>query len=295
MGLTPQIAVVTVSFNSAHCLRECLCRALVKDERFEIAAIVVDNASSDASAHVVRELAAEGLPVRLSQNSTNVGFSRACNAGARATAGDYLLFLNPDCFLEPGALGLTVTTLARHPEAAAAGGLVLNLDGSVQRSCRRNMPDPVRSFYRLSGLSRLAPKRFADFDVMDHELPLTEEVVEAVSGSYLMIRRADFEALGGWDEGYFLHCEDLDLCQRIRDRGKTILFVPGARAIHLQGESTRRSPVRTEWHKHRGMWRFYRKFQARRYGVLTSALVIAGVTLHFFVRAGASILRLRAR
>lgn len=120
-------------------------------------------------------------------------------------------------------------------------------------------------------------------------------MVESVSGSYPMIRRGDFEALGGWDEGYFLHCEDLDLCQRVRDRGRTILFVPGATAIHLQGESTRRSPVRTEWHKHRGMLRFYRKFQARRYGVLTSVLVIAGVMLHFLVRAGASVLGLRAR
>lgn len=295
MGPTPRIAVVTVSFNSAHCLRECLRRALMEDARFDVAAIVVDNASSDPSAHVVRELAADGLPVRLLQNSTNVGFARACNQGAHATVGEYLLFLNPDCFLEPGALGLTVTTLAHHAEAAAAGGLVLNPDGSVQRGCRRSMPDPTRSFYRFSGLSRLAPRRFADFDASDTELPVAEEAVEAVSGSYLMIRRADFEALGGWDEGYFLHCEDLDLCQRVRNRGRAILFVPGARAIHLQGESTRRSPVRTEWHKHRGMLRFYRKFQARRYGVLTSALVIVGVTLHFFVRAGASVLGLRAR
>ncbi|MHB1951573.1 MAG: glycosyltransferase family 2 protein, partial [Acidiferrobacteraceae bacterium] len=125
--------------------------------------------------------------------------------------------------------------------------------------------------------------------------PLAEEPVEAVSGSYLMIRRADFETLGGWDEGYFLHCEDLDLCQRIRDTGRVILFVPGAVATHLQGESTRRSPVRTEWHKHRGMLRFYRKFQARRYGAVTSAFVISGIALHFLARAGASLLGLRAR
>ncbi|MHB8564838.1 MAG: glycosyltransferase family 2 protein [Acidiferrobacteraceae bacterium] len=295
MNHSPAVSVVVVSFNSAPCLGECIRRALAPDTAITVEVVVVDNASSDHSADVVSDMARQGLPVTLIKNTANLGFARACNQGAQAAHGRYLLFLNPDCFLERGALGLTVAVLDRYPEAAAAGGLVLNPNGSAQRGCRRRIPDPAQSFYRIAGLSRLAPGRFADFDQNDEPLPMGEEAVEAISGSYLLIHRADFEALGGWDEGYFLHCEDLDLCQRIRDRGRSILFVPQARAVHLKGESSRRAPVRTEWHKHRGMLRFYRKFQARNYGTLMTGLVISGVALHFLVRAAGSVLGLRAR
>ena len=295
VGSCTLVSVVIVSFNSAHCLGECIRRALAPEPDIVAEVVIVDNASSDRSADIISGMAREGLPVRLIKNTANLGFARACNQGAQDSRGQYLLFLNPDCFLEPQALGLTVAALDDHPEAAAAGGLVLNPDGSVQRGCRRRIPDPVQSFYRVTGLSRLAPSQFADFDRQDQPLPAGEEAVEAISGSYLLIRRVDFEALGGWDEGYFLHCEDLDLCQRIRDRGRSILFVPQARAVHLKGESSRRAPVRTEWHKHRGMLRFYRKFQARNYGTLMTGLVVSGVALHFLVRAAGSVLGLRAR
>jgi GT2 family glycosyltransferase len=91
--------------------------------------------------------------------------------------------------------------------------------------------------------------------------------------------------VGGWDEGYFLHCEDLDLCQRFRDAGFDILFVPDALATHVQGTSSRGRPMRVEWHKHRGMWRFYRKFQAPGNPAPFNVVVRLGISAHFVLKA----------
>jgi GT2 family glycosyltransferase len=166
-----------------------------------------------------------------------------------------------------------------------AGCLVLNEDGTEQRGCRRNIPDPKRSLYRFTGLSRWFPEHFADFNAVGTALPDAPTPVEAISGAFMLVRRDAFEAVGGWDEGYFLHCEDLDLCQRFRDHGHDILFVPAARAVHIQGTSSKGRPIRVEWHKHQGMWRFYRKFQAPSNPAAFNALVRLGIATHFLLTA----------
>lgn len=280
----PAISVVVVSYHSGRCLRECVTRVLASTG-VTVEVIVVDNASTDDSVAVAQALADAEPRVTVISNPDNRGFAVACNQGAGSARYPCLLFLNPDCFVAPDTLALTSEALRQTPAAAAAGALVLNPDGRPQRGCRRRIPDPVRAFYRVSGLSRLGLARFADFNQEQQALPERAQAVEAISGSYLMIRREDFRQMGGWDEGYFLHCEDLDLCQRLAERGRSILFVPEARAMHLQGESSRRTPLKVEWYKHRGMWRFYRKFQARRYGALISGLVQVGITAHFLGRA----------
>ena len=286
-----QVSVVVVSFNSANCLATCIENILASRD-ISVEVIVVDNASRDQSVGVTQELAAQDTRIRIVAHGENLGFAAACNRGAAIARYPLLLFLNPDCFVEPDALALTVDALRACPEAAAGGALVLNPDGRPQRGCRRRLPNPARAFHRLSGLSRWSRGRFQDFNQETEPVAEQPQPVEAISGSYLMIRRSDFDHVGGWDEGYFLHCEDLDLCQRLADAGRQILFVSKARATHLQGASSRRTPVRVEWHKHRGMWRFYRKFQARRYGFWMSVLVSVGIAAHFLQRAAQS---LRAR
>lgn len=283
-----QVSVVVVSYHSGRCLRDCLTHVL-ESAGVAVEVVVVDNASADDSVAIVTALATQDARVRVVANPDNRGFAVACNQGAGLARYPFLLFLNPDCFVERDTLALTLGALTQTPSAAAAGALVVNPDGRPQRGCRRQIPDPVRSFYRLSGLSRLGLSWFPDFNQEQQPLPAGVAPVEAISGSYLLIRRADFDAVGGWDEGYFLHCEDLDLCQRLADRGRSILFVPDARALHLQGESSRRTPLKVEWYKHQGMRRFYRKFQARRYGPLISSLVEVGIATHFLLRAAQSL------
>jgi GT2 family glycosyltransferase len=277
------ISVVIVNFNAGALLADAVRRELASHLDHPIEVIVIDNDSTDDSLARLEAIGSGRL--RLQRNDRNLGFATACNQGAKLAQGDHLLFLNPDCSVEPDTIAHALQALADHPQAAMAGALILNEDGSEQRGCRRNIPDPRRSLHRLTGLTRLFPKRFPDFNAVGTALPEAPTPVEAISGAFMLVRRDAFEAVGGWDEGYFLHCEDLDLCQRFRDHGYDILFVPAARAIHIQGTSSKGRPIRVEWHKHQGMWRFYRKFQAARNPAIFNGLVRLGIATHFVLKA----------
>ena len=280
------ISVVMVNFNAGPLLARNIRHLLRAGSVGPLEIIVVDNGSTDASLAEIEALQTGETSLRILRNGRNLGFAAACNRGARLAAGDHLLFLNPDCAVGPDTIAVTLQALADSPEAGMAGCLILNQDGTEQRGCRRRIPDPKRSLYHLTGLSRLAPERFRGFNDTGAPLPDQPRAVEAISGAFMLMTRQAFEAVGGWDDGYFLHCEDLDLCQRLRDQGYDILFVPAARAVHVKGGSSKGRPIRVEWHKHRGMWRFYRKFQAGRNGILFNALIGTGIAAHFLLKAG---------
>jgi GT2 family glycosyltransferase len=108
---------------------------------------------------------------------------------------------------------------------------------------------------------------------------------EAVSGALMLLPKAVFDAVGGFDEGYFLHCEDLDLCRRVRDAGHAVLLAGGIRVVHARGGSSRRRPLFVSWHKHRGMWRWFRRFDPAARHPLLVPLVWAGLWAHFALTA----------
>ena len=170
------------------------------------------------------------------------------------------------------------------PSVGMAGGLLTNLDGTEQAGGRRAVPTPWRSFVRAFGLSRFAnrwPILFYDFHL--HKQPLPDEPieVEAISGACMMIKREAMEDVGRWDDGYFLHCEDLDLCIRFRQKGWRIVFVPDAPIVHHLGICSASRPIFVEWHKHKGMIRFYRKFFRHQYPGALMWLVSIGVWFRF--------------
>ncbi|MFO7568493.1 MAG: glycosyltransferase family 2 protein, partial [Smithellaceae bacterium] len=125
------------------------------------------------------------------------------------------------------------------------------------------------------------PKLFTDFLLYQEAIPDGPVEVEAISGACMLVKREAFEDVGPMDENYFLHCEDLDWCMRFRQKGWQILFVPGARVVHDQGTCSREKPFFVEWHKHKGMMRFYRKFFRHQYPGPLFWLVTAGVWLRF--------------
>jgi hypothetical protein len=157
-------------------------------------------------------------------------------------------------------------------------------DGIEQGGGRRAVPTPWRSFVRAFGLARLSrrwPKLFNDFHLHRQPLPPGPIPVEAISGACMLLKREAIDDFGLMDEGYFLHCEDLDLCMRARAHGWQILFVPDAPIVHHKGGCSRERPVFVEWHKHRGMVRFYRKHFRHEYSILLMELVTLGVWLRF--------------
>jgi GT2 family glycosyltransferase len=274
------VSVVVVNHNAGPLLLECVAACLAQADEV----VVVDNVSTDGSlGALVRRFASEPR-LAIVCPERNLGFAAGCNLGYGRTAGGPVLFLNPDCILAPGTLRRLLEVLAANPDAGMVGGLLLNPDGSEQGGGRRALPTPWRSFVRAFGLYRLVgrwPRLFFDFHLHKQPLPERPLEVEAISGALMLVRREAMADVGLWDERYFLHCEDLDWCVRFRARGWKVLFVPDAPAVHHQGTCSRDRPLFTEWHKHKGMLRFYRKFFRHRYPGLLMWLVGLGVWLRF--------------
>jgi GT2 family glycosyltransferase len=274
------ISAIIVNYNAGALLRGCVDSLLACLLDIEI--IVVDNASHDGSL--------DGLPesprIRIVRNPANVGFAAACNIGMYASSAPSLLFLNPDCFFQLGSVAALLVRLQFGDRVGMVGGLLLNDDGSEQGGGRRAVPTPWRSFVRAFALHRFAdrwPKLFYDFHLHQQPLPDRPIEVEAISGACMLVKREAMDDVGQWDEGYFLHCEDLDWCMRFRQNGWKILFVPDARISHALGACSQSRRVFVEWHKHKGMVRFYRKFFRHQYPGALMRLVAVGVWLRFIL------------
>jgi len=276
MSLT--ISAIIVNYNAGELLRSCVDSLL--NCPLEIEIIVVDNASQDTSINSM--LGTDR--VQVIRNNKNRGFAAACNQGIVLAKADNILFLNPDCSFIPGTLQELLKYLHEDPKAGMAGGLLLNMDGTEQGGGRRAVPTPWRSFVRAFGLSRFShrwPKLFFDFHLHKQPLPDGPIEVEAISGACMLVKREVLAQVGTWDEEYFLHCEDLDWCMRIRQAGWKVLFVPTAQITHALGVCGRNRPIFVEWHKHKGMMRFYRKFFKHQYPGVLMWLVAAGIWLRF--------------
>ena len=276
--MKPEISTIIVNFNAGKLLRACVDSLLSCPLNIEI--IVVDNASEDDSLNAV-----VGLPnVQIIRNIANLGFATGCNVGVKRSTAPILLFLNPDCTFEPDALVKLLGIMRKGEQVGMVGGLLVNVDNTEQPGGRRAIPTPWRSFVRAFGLSRFAdrwPGLFFDFHMHKQPLPEKPIEVEAISGACMMVRRDVMLDVGEWDEGYFLHCEDLDWCMRFRQKGWKILFVPNAKITHVLGACGKDRKLFVEWHKHKGMIRFYRKFFKRQYPGVLMGLVIVGVWLRF--------------
>lgn len=272
------ISSIIVNYNSGEFLRESVNSLLNYVGDVEI--IVVDNKSTDESLDSILF----DPQIKIIHNNSNLGFAVACNIGTKIATGSHLLYLNPDCEFKPPALDKLLGILNSDQSVGMVGGLILNSDGSEQAGARRAIPTPWRSFVRAFGLAKLSkrwPRLFFDFHLHKQPIPTLPIEVEAISGACMLVKREAITDVGLWDEGYFLHCEDLDWCMRFRLKGWKILFVPDAVVHHAKGISSSGRPVFVEWHKHRGMIRFYRKFFQHQYPFGLMSLVWLGVWIRF--------------
>lgn len=284
MEIKEEISVVIVNFNAGPGLVESTRAAIV--DAHEV--IVVDNASSDGSLELLESVFGGDPKMRIVRSPSNQGFAKACNHGVAMASSEFVFFLNPDCELEKGAMACLLEAILADAEVGMVGGLLLNPDGSEQAGGRRAIPTPWRSFVRAFGLAQFSkrwPKLFFDFYLHKEPLPKSSIEVEAISGACMLVRREAMQEIGLLDEKYFMHCEDLDWCIRFRRGEWKILFVPGARMLHHKGVCSRARPIFVEWHKHKGMMRFYRKLFRHQYPGVLMWLVFIGVWLHFLLVA----------
>ncbi|GAB3348617.1 glycosyltransferase family 2 protein [Lysobacter tyrosinilyticus] len=273
------IAAIVVSFQSAETIDDCLLRLRAADGVMAIR--VVDNGSDDGTMEIVQRHATRDPRVHFIANPDNPGFAVACNQGAadlpRQDGVRWLAFVNPDCLVEVDTLArLRAHALTGEREALLGADLV-DEAGVRDTAARRRDPDFAAM---LESLLRGAAASGAQLGVaVDDARPL--QPVEAVSGALMLLDRNLFDRLGGFDSGYRLHAEDLDLCRRVRDSGALVAVANDVRVVHIRGVSSRSRPVFVEWHKHRGLWRYYRKFDASRQRMSTRVAVFTMIWVRF--------------
>lgn len=287
------VSIIIVAADSGASLRECLTRALASSVPVEV--VIVDNASGDGIPQAIERGHQNDERVCVGYNHANLGFGPAVNVGARMAHGDVLLVLNPDCLLETDTLALLMAVLAENPDAGVIGAVVCDADGEPDPASRRRDPLLRRSLNTLSGRARRGAED-ARYEGVDVSGPIPAEVIEVenLSGALLLLPCRVFERLQGFDESYFLHCEDLDLCRRARDAGYKVLLAGSVHVRHGKGSSSAHRPVFVSYHKHRGMWRWFRKFDPAARRLPTRALVWCGIWAHFVLTAPLLILRRRA-
>ena len=266
------IAAVVVSHRSEATLDECLARLRAAQDVTEIR--VVDNASDDGSLAIVQRHALADPRVRFIANPDNPGFAVACNQGASDSASPWLALVNPDCLVEVDSLA-RMRGHASGFDAALIGADLVDDNGVRDAAARRRNPDFV-AMLRDPSRARLG---------VELDPAQTLQLVDAVSGALMLLPRALFGRIGGFDEAYRLHVEDLDLCRRARAAGADVAVANDVRVVHVRGVSSRSRPLFVEWHKHRGFCRYYRTFQAPCCSALVSALVYAAIWCRFPIAA----------
>lgn len=262
------ICAVVVTYNSASTLEDCLLRLRAADGISQIR--VVDNGSVDASVAIAQRHAAADARVRFIANADNPGFAAANNQGVADGSAPWLAFINPDLMVEPDTLAALVA------RGQALGDCILGVEqvdvqGRPDPAVRRRDPDFAAMLRNpRSGMQLALPA--------DRRQAL--QPVPALSGALLVMPRGLFDRLDGWDAGYRLHAEDLDLCRRARQAGATIAIANDLQVVHVRGVSSRSRPFFVEWHKHRGLWRYFQRFEAPSRGAVLCAAVWAAIWAH---------------
>jgi N-acetylglucosaminyl-diphospho-decaprenol L-rhamnosyltransferase len=279
--------VVIVAYRSRELLRACLDSLRANPPSRPMRVFVVDNASGDGTAEMV---ASDYPEIELHAAGKNLGFAVATNLGARSGAAPNLLALNPDTRVTAGALDTVLAVLDEHAEVAVVGPRLELEDGSLDHAAKRSFPTPLSALGHFSGLGR---RRGARGRLAAYRAPDVESgPVDAVNGAFMLMRRSVFDQLGGFDEGYWMYMEDLDLSYRLALAGWLTWYEPAARVIHVKGGTTGgdRSP-RLNWAFHRGMFRFYRRHYAAERSPALNALVYVGIGLKFATAVVHSALR----
>jgi hypothetical protein len=281
------LGVVIVNWNTRDLLRKCL-ETVMASEGLTFRVVVVDNASPDGSASMVRD---EFPQVELIASETNDGFSKGNNRGLRHLGVDkgrldpnaprYMLLLNPDTEVPPDALAKMVQYLDRadRQDVGAAGCKLVMLDGTLDLACRRSFPTPEVSFYRMVGLSRLFPRsqRFGRYN-MTYVDPDEEIEVDSVVGAFMMVRSAVIQQIGLLDELYWMYGEDLEWAFRIKKAGWKIMYNPAITVLHVKRAASRQSQkARVAFYQ--AMMKFYRDHYRATTPLWLHLLIMLGLTL----------------
>jgi GT2 family glycosyltransferase len=271
------ISIIIVNYKVSDYLKRLLLSLQDAEYYNKSEVIIVDNASRDNSKEKITK---EFPHVKWIELKNNIGFGKACNVGAKIALGKYLLFLNPDTLVSKNTLSVCLDFFSKHTDAGIMGPKILNPDGTLQHGCKRSFPSPMVAFYRFSGLSLLFPKsqRFGKYNLtyLDPDKP---SKVDAVSGSFMFIPKDLFWEIGGFDERFFMYGEDLDLCSRVREKGKTVWYNPETKIIHFKGRSAEKHIWKSRKAFYEAMIIFSQKYKNTNKTFLPNWLIIFGIAI----------------
>ena len=260
------LSIIIVNYN----VRDFLMHALESIQRAVVniphEIFIVDNASVDGSVEMVKNRFPD---VNLIENQINKGFAAANNQAMKASSGEFIVLINPDTVVQEDTFSRLIEFMEKNPDAGAATCKILNPDGSFSVDSRHSIPTPMTAFWKQIGFSRLFPKSkiFARYNLTyldENEI----YPVDAISGSFMFIRRATFEKVGYLDEDYFMYCEDVDYCYRITRSGWKVYYAPVSDIIHYKGESTKKNNLDYVLNFNKSLYLFYKKHFHKKYRIV---------------------------
>ena len=272
-------SVIVVTYHTGPALWTAIDSILAQQNLAEL--VVVNNGNPAEVLQRLEVLARDNPRVVLLNGHGNVGFARGCNLGVTRASGDYILLLNPDSVLPPLALLNATQALNDFPGAMMAGCHLVNFDGTAQRGSRRELLTPQNALAETLMLYKFFPGKAEFSRFNQHEAPPLEQVTEvpAISGAFMFIRKADYTRIGGMDEGYFLHVEDMDFCMKVARAGGKTIFIPQITVVHFCSTSDVSSYF-VEWNKAAGFKRYFLKY----FSQSTSSVVLACLLMCIYVR-----------
>ncbi|MEK7587794.1 MAG: glycosyltransferase family 2 protein [Patescibacteria group bacterium] len=281
------LSIIILSYNTASLLKGCLASVFsfqTPHDTWEI--IVVDNASTDGSADMVKN---EFPSVRVIRNKQNIGFSAGNNVGIRKASGDYVLLLNSDTEVGPGTMQAMLLFMQSRPDAGAATCRLGLPDGSLDLACHRGFPTPWAALTYFFGLEKMFPRvpLFAQYHQWYKDLSTVHEI-DSPSGAFFILPRLVIDQIGLLDEHFFMYGEDLDWAYRIKQAGWKIFYNPIVSALHRKKQSGRAhaDPAmrkKTEGYFYDTMRLFYQKHYARRYNWLATQAIVLGIKIRSLV------------
>lgn len=272
----PDLTVSIINSGNLDLILACLESIHKTADGIELEVIVVDNASGDGSAEAIQARFPE---VKIIRNREKEGFSANHNKAMRAMTAPYIFILNDDTVMHGGALRKILDFMRKDPAVGAAGGMLLNPDGTTQYTGKARPTMLAAAFISL-GLHRLFPGNPVTSKYFGRkESYRGAEEVESINGAAMMVSRAAIEKAGMLDEGFFLFCEDVDWSIRIREEGFRLFFLPGARITHYRGASTGGRRMVVIYHK--SLLRFYRKHYAPAHFFLVNWFAYLAIIVRF--------------
>lgn len=276
------VSVVMVTYRTGPILTRAIESALSQQGVQEL--VLVDNGNRKEVEARLDAFAKREPRLKILRGQGNVGFARACNMGAAAANGDYLLLLNPDSVVPQNAVAALVEAFQQYPEAWLAGCTMTTADGEAQGGSKRHLLTPRTAITELLYLWRVNPEKYPRLNIDEAPNETAPQYVPAISGALMLMKRERYLQLTGLDEDYFFHVEDLDLCLRVNKAGGKVLYVPAVRVVHYRSTS-KVSTLFVEWHKARGFVHYFNKHFHERYNLAFRLGSIGGIYARLAVRA----------